>query len=146
MTDNLAKARAAKAALAAQRTAEQTETDTGHEPVVEPVADPAPAPEPKPVAAPAAKVTLDAQPHKEVPHTPAADAMPRKVNDESVVEVELLKAYAPEFIEDDMGKLVEQGEIKRKVPVGTVIRLPASEATRAMRLQIALPTANTFAK
>jgi hypothetical protein len=52
-----------------------------------------------------------------------------------MVEVELTRKYAPG------GQKVE---IQKTVPPGTVMELPVHEATRALKLEIARATDNTF--
>jgi hypothetical protein len=136
-TDALAKARAAKAAKAAER-AEETKASDKPATAPEMVAEPA--------AEPAERLSMARTEHVATPKPVAPDAMPKAEDDiGKLVEVELTRPYVPKFIENDMGELVRQGEIKAKLPVGTVLKLPKDEATRALNLHIATATPNTFA-
>lgn len=66
------------------------------------------------------------------------------IGGEPLMEVLLLKTYAPVHIENDMGEMVPQGEIKQKIAAGSTVRLPKTEAARALKLGIAQVTENTF--
>lgn len=66
------------------------------------------------------------------------------LNGEPLLEVALLRNYAPAFIENDDGEMVRQGEITRKLPAGSLARLPKSEARKAIMRGIAQVTENTF--
>ena len=65
---------------------------------------------------------------------PAAVSVPT-VAAERMVEVMLVRKYAPAG---------QTTEIMKTVPYGTVMKLPVLEATRALKLGIALATDETF--
>lgn len=66
------------------------------------------------------------------------------IGGEPLMEVLLLRNYAPVHIENDDGEMVKQGEIKQKLLAGATPRLPKTEAARALKLGIAQVTENTF--
>jgi len=67
------------------------------------------------------------------------------VGGEPLMEVQLLKNYAPIWIEDDAGEMIKQAGVFKKLAAGETIRLPKTEAARALKLGIAQVTEHTFA-
>ncbi len=83
----------------------------------------------------------------------AADRAARKasggkplVYDGDMIEVQLLKKYTPEYWEQDDGSFLLQGEVKQTLPKGSTVKLPKTEAARALSQStgIATTTARTF--
>lgn len=73
-----------------------------------------------------------------------ASAERTHIKGEALMEVILLRDYVPHHIENDEGEMVSQGEITKKVPKGSVVRLPKWEVHRALKEGIATVTENTF--